>query len=168
MKKLFEGLKDILYDSMDIVLVIVILIAIGTTVLWRLDILFANDLDKTPLKQPDDIISSSDHNSSNSNEENQENKDNDTDSSNQEEQQNNVNEDSNVNKIIIIQIPQGAVGPSIADILVSNKLIDADDKWTFLRRAQELGLDTKFIPGTFEIDKNTPMDNIIKILANRM
>lgn len=186
MNKIIEGIKDIVHDSIDVILVIVILLAVGGTILWRLDILFATDMDNPAINQPidndvateDETIDSpsdSDDDSSpdsddSSSEQNQNNSNNDTGSENNDsEDSSNPNEETDENnEPIIVVIPSGSLAPDVRDIVYNLGLIKSDEYWTFLSRAQELGLDTKFQSGTFKIERDASLDTIIKTIARAL
>lgn len=182
MKKLIDRLKDVLYDSMDVVLVVAIFLVVGGTILWRLDVLFTPNMDKEPLEQSSNIDGSTDNstdndgsNPDNSNDstQNQDNTDGTQQGNNDDGNQQNGSDsntdsspnDPNTIKVITVKIPEGALAPTIADILINNGLIAADSKFSFLARAQQLGLDTKFKPGVFQIKQDASVDTIIKIIA---
>ncbi|MTI47016.1 hypothetical protein [Sporosalibacterium faouarense] len=188
MKKFIDNLKDLFYDSVDVLLVIVIFIAVGGTILWRLDILFAPDVDKAPLEQPadigepkDDSTANNDDNTNNSDDSTQnqddldetnqgspENNNQQDNQGNNQQNDNNSNNDSTNVKTVTVVIPESSSGPTIADILINSGLISTSDKWTFLNRAVEMGLDTKFKPGTFEIKNDASFDTIIKTIAKNL
>lgn len=173
MKKFLDSIKDFLYDSIDVILVLVILLAVGGTILWRLDILFTPDVEKTPLEQPIEI--SDDTNDSTGTENEDKDEDNINNDNTGENNQNSTTENDNTNtdnsntsKVITVEIPQGSLGPHIADILISKGLLGVNDKWTFLNTAHSLGLDTELKAGTFQISENSSMDYIIKIIAKKL
>jgi len=66
--------------------------------------------------------------------------------------------------IAAISIPQGSFPSQIAEILLNNNLIKSKDE--FLTRCVELDLDTRLQSGTFNIEVGTPLDDVIKIIAN--
>lgn len=174
MKNFMEKLKDFLYDATDYLLILAIIIGVGAIIGWRLDILFAKDMDKlnADSENPpvaDLIISDEDLQSIDSN---------NSDSDGEEGTQNNTDEDDsstnngettdgeNVNdqeEIVTVVIPSGSLPPTIANILIEKGLID--DKMEFLIRSQELELDTKLKSGEFKIKKGTNLDELIKIIA---
>lgn len=181
-----ERFKDFLYDIIDYIIVIGIIVIVVGIIGWRLDILFADNIVKTPL------ISSQETNNSNITSINEnisvdileegisensidgtESPLSATDTNNTAQNDNQIdstesNKDITINdsqnvKIVIVDIPKGSLGPAIADILLKKGLID--NKNEFLIRAKELKLDTKLKAGSFKIENNSSLDKIIKIIA---
>ena len=194
MKKVFEGIRDLLYDYIDTILVIGIVVLVSGTIMWRLDILFASDLENETL-EPIEVISEekedvSENNSDNDDknekmdteENDNENGKKDTSDENEvdsEEKEDTPKDDTASNdnndedkkepqevETFTVEIPSGSLGPTIGDILIKKGLID--DKWEFLRRAQELGLDTKLKSGTFKIKSDSSLDIIIKTISRNL
>ncbi|WP_069649082.1 hypothetical protein [Caloranaerobacter ferrireducens] len=182
MNNFIEKFKDFLYDIIDYIIVIGVIVIVIGIIGWRLDILFADNIVKTP------IISSEDTNNSNitsinentsidmseknisenpiddteiNNSTQNDNQDNQIDS-NKSDKDTNLNDTQNT-KIVVIDIPKGSLGPTIAEILLREGLIDS--KTEFLNRAKELKLDTKLKAGSFKIESNSSLDKIIKIIA---
>lgn len=176
-----EKFKDFLYDFIDYIIVFAVIIIVIGIIGWRLDILFADNVVKTPIISSEDtnsnITSINENTSIDISEKNiSENPIDDTEINNstQNDNQNNKidsnesDKDTNTNnteniKIVVIDIPKGSLGPTIADILLKKGLIDS--KTEFLNRAKELKLDTKLKAGSFKIESNSSLDKIIKIIA---
>ena len=159
MKKFLEGLKDLLYDSIDYIIMFGIIIGVVFVIGWRLDVLFAKDALDMPNKE--DIIVEENKNNTNKNE--------GTKDTNNEENAENNKEDKNgnnsatTNEIVKINIPAGSVSAQIGSILESHGLVSSKDD--FVQKAQELKLDTKLKSGDFEINKNSSIEDILKILS---
>ncbi|MBU5437384.1 endolytic transglycosylase MltG [Tissierella sp. MSJ-40] len=159
MKKFLEGLKDLLYDSVDYIIMFGIIIGVVFVIGWRLDVLFAKDALDMPSKEG--IIVEENKNNTNKNE--------GTKDTNNEENAENNKEDKNgnnsatTNEIVKINIPAGSVSAQIGSILESQGLVSSKDD--FVQKAQELKLDTKLKSGDFEINKNSSIEDILKILS---
>lgn len=186
MKNFVEKIKDFLYDATDYVLILVIIVGVVAVIGWRLDMLFAKDMDKpdgdhnnkAPIidvvtnekdnnkdteKDNIDDVSSEDDNDAD-NEDDQKIDNGDTESNNINSG-NDKNTDSkpNTEEIITIKIPSGSFPPAIANILLEKGLID--NKMDFLIKSQELKLDTKLKSGEFKIKKGISLEELIRILA---
>ncbi len=188
MNKITEGIKDIVHDSIDVILVIVILLAVGGTILWRLDILFATDMDKPVINQPSDNDVATDDETINSPSDSNDNSSPSTDDSSSEQNQDNPDSNNDAggdsndstdtsnpsegvienNEPVIVVIPDGTLAPGIGIIVRDLGLIQPEEYYTFLTRAQEMGLDTKFQSGTFTIKKGSSLDTIIKTIARAL
>ncbi|MBS4536576.1 hypothetical protein GOQ29_13205 [Clostridium sp. D2Q-14] len=170
MKNKFEKIKDLLYDYIDYVLIILVVVIIGGIIGWRLEILFNDNETEAITSNIDSIEKDVDENSSkkekedsNANKEekndSEENKDNDEKSSSSKDDKSSKNDEE-----IAIEIPQGSLPSDTAQILLDNDLIDDVDK--FIDRAEALKLETKLRSGEFTFNKGSDLDNIIKTLAN--
>ncbi len=166
MKKFFDWLKDVVYDSIDYIIMFVIIISVVLVIGWRLDILFANDASDIPHKN---IIVS--------------NEDNPPKVDNPEEEPSDVVETpddveipkgvetppvvtpdpSIVGQTIKITIPAGSLPSKIGSILESNGLVS--NKNDFVKKAQQLKLDTKLKSGNFTIAKNISIEEVLKIIT---
>lgn len=156
MKKFYEVVKDILYDSIDYIIMIGIVGIVILIIGWRLDLLFAKDaLDVSshniPIEENND--KDSNQNLDNDNEENPTDK-NDNDK--------NKSEETN-DEIIKITIPSGSLPSKIGSILEDNGLVSS--KADFVLKAQELKLDTKLKSGNYEIKSNSSIEEILTILT---
>ncbi len=171
MNKLIEKIKDILHDSIDMVLVIIIFLAVSGTILWRLDVLFATDTDIPTVENPsDDDLTSEDYSNqdddnidipSDSNDDSSP----DNDNNDQEPVKDDTDDVVENNEPITVVIPSGSLAPSIGKIVRDVGLIQPEQYGTFLLKAQEMGLDTKFQSGTFTIERDASLETIIKIIA---
>jgi len=188
MKNFIEKLKDFLYDGIDYMLIFVIVIAVAGIIGWRLDILFAVDMNKSTVEYIEDsnsdnvVLGNDTIESEDEVESPNDIVENDTiedeaveDDINEDSQSNNpaASEDNDIpstdtvdiqqNEVIIVKIPQGSLAPTIADILINKGLIT--NKMDFLNKSQELELDTKLKSGEFEIETNSSLEDIIRIIA---
>lgn len=193
MRNFTEKIKDFLYDATDYVLILVIIVGVAVIIGWRLDILFAKDMDKHDIDNDKTTITNIVDNDKDSH--NDKEKDNIDDSTNNDIEDNNVDIDNNNNnnidtndnevdegnndsisdndtiidtnpnteEIITLKIPSGSLPPTIANILLEKGLID--NKMDFLIKSQELKLDTKLKSGEFKIKKGTSLEELIKTLA---
>ncbi|WP_073196751.1 hypothetical protein [Caloranaerobacter azorensis] len=179
MNNFIEKFKDFLYDIIDYIIIISIIVIVIGIIGWRLDILFADNTVKTPIA--DSKVVDNNNNNNNTSIDNDTSKDiadtkDDAEintpiqNDKQDSQTISNNPDKNINsdntqntKVITINIPKGSLGPAIADILLKEGLIDS--KTEFLNRAKELKLDTKLKAGSFKIESNSSLDKIIKIIA---
>ncbi|MFA5523001.1 MAG: hypothetical protein WDA24_01465 [Tissierellales bacterium] len=183
MKNFVEKVKDFLYDATDYMLILIIIVGVVAVIGWRLDILFAKDMDKPNEdhnKAPiTDIVSNEkdndkdieeeknvfDENDANNPSNDDEKVDNDDESSNDNDDDNDENTDlkPNIEEIVTFKIPSGSFPPAIANILLDKGLIDS--KMDFLIKSQELKLDTKLKSGEFKIKLGTGLEELIRILA---
>lgn len=182
MTNFIEKIKDFLYDAIDYVLILVIVIGVAAIIGWRLDILFAKDMDKhsaedEPNNKPDIVLTDKKQDISKDNSNNEDstevvNEDNnqdttenhETDADNTDsENPSNENNPTTSDEIITVKIPSGTLPPTIANILLEKGLID--NKMDFLIKSQELKLDTKLKSGEFQIKKGISLEELIKLLA---
>jgi len=192
MKNFIERIKDFLYDAIDFVLILVIIVAVAGVIGWRLDILFAKDMNKPPVENITDNNSSNgntvdgsndseskDNEDLTANEDTEDSKDNQTieegvqnnndngssekDSSNDQDNSMTDTQDSQQGELVTVKIPKGSLPPTIANILLEKGLIE--NKMDFLKKFQELKLDTKLKSGEFKIERNSSLESIIKTLA---
>lgn len=180
MKNYIEKIKDFLYDATDYLLILAIIVGVVVVIGWRLDILFAKDMDKLDTnndKAPvTDVVKNEKDNTDEENDNVVDNTDegtNDNDDNKIDENidDNNSDNDSNTNtdvkpdteEMITVKIPSGSLPPTIANILLEKGLID--NKMDFLIKSQELKLDTKLKSGEFNIKKGTSLEEVIRMLA---
>ncbi|WIV13855.1 hypothetical protein [Proteiniborus sp. MB09-C3] len=186
MKNFVEKMKDFLYDATDYVLILVIIVGVVAVIGWRLDILFAKDMDKSVADHDKAPITDAPSNNDNNHNDDENAAKNDTDDNDSEDSVDNSSEakdnqesnnngsesdnkdentdaETNTDEIITFKIPSGSFPPAIANILLEKGLID--NKMDFLIKSQELKLDTKLKSGEFNIKKGTSLEEIIRILA---
>lgn len=168
MNSFIEKLKDFIYDSIDYLIIIAIIISVVFVIGWRLDILFAKDNLET--NAPPIVIDNTDDN----------NKDDDI-AANPDLPPDDNKEPSNEPPDIVdnpdpvvpdpepttvtITIPDGTLPSGIGSILESKGLIS--NKNDFVIQAQSMGLDRNLKSGTFEILSNSSMEEIVKIIARQ-
>lgn len=173
MKKLLEVLKDILYDSIDYIIMIGIIGIVVFIIGWRLDLLFAKDaLDIPPMDQiivdsdikdkEDPITDNQDKGQVIDGNDEEKPDDNEIVENTPEEPKDPVVESEN-GKIIKITIPSGSLPSKIGSILESNNLVSS--KNDFVLKAQELKLDTKLKSGEYEIIVGATIEEILKIIT---
>ncbi len=164
---MLEKFKDLVYDCSDLILGLVIGIAILGVITWKLMgiMLIPLDLDVfSKLNNPEEKIIT--HNSPNdeirpANEINNTNSSTDIPSTTDQSQVIEVIPvESNE---ITIDIPKGATGYSIAKLLESHGLITTPSD--FVTRVEELGLGPKLRFGSFTINSQNTMDEIIYIIT---
>lgn len=168
MKSFFDWLKDFVYDSIDYIIMLLIIVSVVFVIGWRLDVLFANDatdippkdtivsnnipqIEDEPIKEDLPEIEPTENNESNPDDE--------------------VSETpsvespivSPVTKSVNITIPPGSLPSKIGSILESNGLVT--NKNDFVQKAQELKLDTKLKSGSFEIPSKSSIEEILKIIT---
>lgn len=185
MKGFLEGLKDFIYDSIDYIVMIAIVVAVVFVIGWRLDVLFAkdtydmpnppttvvdndlnDDLDKIDENEDDDdkVIDESDELADNNPDpdstDNEESPDQGTDNVDNPEQ---PTVSSPIT--VTINIPDGTLPSGIGAILESNGLVES--KNDFVIKAQDMGLDRRLRSGTFKIQDNSSLEEIIKIIARQ-
>ncbi len=173
MKNFFETIKDMLYDSIDYIIMIGIIGIVVFVIGWRLDLLFAKDALDVPPKndvilednkdnEPDSPIDIEEPNDQAANDKSEDDiKDDESSETPPEDSNNSVNEPSD--KIVKITIPAGSLPSKIGSILESNGLISS--RTDFVQKAQELKLDTKLKSGDYEIKANSTLEEIIKLLS---
>jgi hypothetical protein len=171
LKKTLEGIKDILYDSVDYIIMIGIIGVVVFIIGWRLDLLFANDALDIPPKNHiigedntvnvlDPIVDNQEEQDA---EEPIEEPDEDKIVENVPEEPNTPVVETPDGSIIKIVIPPGSLPSKIGTILESNGLVTS--KGDFVQKSQELKLDTKLKSGSFEIKVGISLEEIIKIIA---
>lgn len=156
MKKIINAIRDFIYNITDYGLIITVIVLMVVILAWRFDLLFSRGIDKEAL--PDlPIINKP-----------VEEDPNDTAEVENPEIDEPVVDEPVVEKptglIATINIPQGSFPSKIGEILLNNNLIESKD--AFLTRCVELELDTRLQSGSFDIEVGTPLDDIIKIIAN--
>lgn len=196
MRKLIEGMKDFIYDSVDYFIVLCVVLLVGAIIGWRLPQLFASDLDKyseseiavSTDESDNNEVSETDKNtpkddSSKTIEDNvievvedksdNSNSDNATDESNSNES--NSNESSSNESSSNVSNNNGeTITVVIPSGSLSPKIADIlknkgliDDTNEFLKKAKELKLDRKLRSGDFEIKQGSSLESIIKKIAGR-
>lgn len=170
MKKLLDFLKDFLYDSVDYIIVIGIVGLVVIIIGWRIDLLFANDvlssIDEPGLVVDNDLDKDIDnlplHDGGDNDHVSSDKTDGeDTDKPDQTPDNNSGSTENPAT--VMISIPSGSLPSNIASILESKGLITNKDE--FIRKSQELKLDTKLKSGNFNIALNTSLEDIIYLIS---
>jgi len=192
MKNFFEKLQDILYDFMDYIIMLLIVVAVVGIIGWRLDILFAKDNPSFKQKDPstdtainkedlddesdsededkdsDETASDSDNKESNdeksssSQDEDIDNKD--SSDSKKEDKDKDSDQESKSTKVKI-NIPKGSSSQAIADILKEEGLIDSEND--FHKKVESMGVEKYLRADDYEIDSDSSLEKIIKIISNQ-
>lgn len=160
MKKIWDFIKDLIYDATDYTFIIIVIFVVGVVLIWRFNILFDLEVAKEPIdsnnlpiEEPVDITGSGIE---------LPDKEPTTDPDPTTEQP--IDQPTEVeDSFIAISIPAGSFPSDIADLLLDNNLIS--NKETFLNRAIELDLDRKLKSGDFKIKIGLELDDIIKTIA---
>lgn len=152
MKSFFEKAKDILYDGIDYIMMIIIIVVVALVINWRLDGLFATNAEELANEPP---INMSNIDFVPEDFEHEDKPDDNKDS--------NKTQDENIDETIKIDIPADSLPSDIGNILASNGLINS--KKEFVQKAMELNLDTKLKSGKFEIAKSSSLEEIINTLT---
>ncbi|QQY78990.1 hypothetical protein EDD65_104155 [Keratinibaculum paraultunense] len=151
MKNFFESLKDFLYDSIDYVMMILVVLVVALILNWKLGGLFTKDNMNIPSsKKQNETTQQESSSAKNSNEHNQKNNDKNL-------------EETSSNEIVKITIPPGSLPLKIGSILENNGLVE--DKNVFVQKVIDLNLETKLKYGDFEISKNSSIEEILNILT---
>lgn len=182
MKTFFNWLKDIIYDSIDYIIMILIVVSVVFIIGWRLDALFANDAIDIPHQNI--IITKEDDVPKEPLIDNQDKLQTEVDADlpsaepTDDDQPTDTNDlDTNVPDVPVVEspppttdvatisitIPPGSLPSKIGEILESNGLIN--NKKDFVNKSQELKLDTKLKSGNFKISKNLSLEEVIKIIT---
>lgn len=170
MKNFLDGIKDFLYDSIDYIIMIGIVGLVVFIIGWRLDLLFAKDVDD--IVPNENIIVENELNEEENpdpSEEIEEEKEaeelEDTTEpieEGEDEEKEEVNDNSNKATVTLV-IPSGSNLSNVASLLESNGLIS--NKSDFISKAEEMQLATKVKAGNFIINTGSSMEDILKILT---
>lgn len=175
MKKVFETIKDILYDSLDYVIMFAILIVVIAVIGWRLDVLFAKDAFDVP--NSDEVIVDNSgrepkpdvdiHNPTGEDDPEEKPVDSEPEGEEIVTPAPPVVEPPKTptveGKVVKVSIPAGSLPGKIASILESNQLISSSKD--FIAKAVELKLDTKLKSGNFEIASGSSIEQILKVIT---
>ena len=143
MRRLINAIRDFFYEATDYAIILTVVIAIAIILIWRFNILFSFDVNKNPIQSEEPPPTTEQIPISTEDPDN-------TDPTNP------TNGDYFE---VTIVIPPGSSAQSIGDILVNNRLIA--DRNEFLVRVVEMKLDTKLKSGSFKIDSEMTLDEII-------
>jgi hypothetical protein len=146
LKRLINAIRDFFYETTDYAIILIVVAVIGIILIWRFNILFNFDVSKNPMQSevqpPQTTIQQS----------------------TEDEENNTPSLPAETEAYLVrITIPSGSAASDIAEILLNKNLIDSSSD--FISRSIALGLDTKLKSGDFEIESDTPLDEIIKIIS---
>lgn len=172
----YDKFKDFLYDSVDYLFMIGILVVVVGVIGWRLDVLFEKD---TVSAQPSDqvVVDNSSREdfldeiipevsqAEESEDENSTELDPPTQETSSPEQVNNPAPQTPPPSIetVKITIPDGSMPGKIGAILQESGLITSSRD--FIAKAVELKLDTKLKSGSYTINKGLALDEIVKLMT---
>ena len=151
MKRIINAIRDFIYNITDYGLIITVIVVMTVILVWRFDLLFSRGIEKEIIKDLP-IINEPEVNEPIA------------EVPEPEEEEPEPEDETPTGLIAAINIPQGSFPSQIAEILLNNNLIKSKDE--FLTRCVELDLDTRLQSGTFNIEVGTPLDDVIKIIAN--
>ena len=180
-----EKLKDLLYESIDYLIMIAIVAAVVVIIGWRLDILFHKDGVNPPTRVVENELEVEDEskdiatgqNEDNDQEEANENEKDDENTVDKEDDQKDDRDSAGDNvdrpnpsdevqsRMVTVDIPEGTLPSGIGSILEASGLISS--KNDFVLKAQEMGLDRNLRSGKYEIPNNSSLEEIVKIIANK-
>lgn len=166
MKKFLESIKDLIYDSIDYIIMFCIIGLVVVVIGWRLDILFADDLTDMPVSNVEENTDQvednedSDLDSTENNEDIATESDKNDQTSESDEDNENTPSDTDIVQVII---PQGSLPSNIGSILESKGLISS--KSDFIEKSQAMNLDTKLKSGDYEIKQGSTLEEIVKMIA---
>lgn len=143
MRRILEGIKDLIYDSIDYIIMLCIIGLVVVVIGWRLDILFTDDLTDNPVV---DIENNKD-----------------TTQNNPDNIKKNTKNLSNTSDIVKVIIPTGSLPSKIASILEAKGLISSTSD--FIEKSEEMNLDTKLKSGNYEIKQGSNLKEIVEIIA---
>lgn len=153
MKNFFEKLFDLIYDYIDYIIMLAIIIIVVAIIGWRLDLIFTDD--GTSVEPPiEEEIE----------EKNDEDDQVDEEETEAPEDPEDFESETEVGVEVEIQIPSGTMPPGIGNILVENNLID--DSGEFLNAIQEQNLETGLKAGIYIIPSGSSLNEILEILTN--
>lgn len=162
MRNFFEGLKDILYDGIDYIMMVLVIVAVALVINWRLGGLFAKDATNTISKKYSSTVEN--ENTTSNGEEENKNKDSDrTKKTAGNDGEKDGASDKEIKDVVEVTIPPGSLPAKIGDILASKGLVS--DRNEFVDKAIELNMETKLKSGEYHIAKNSSLEDIIKILT---
>lgn len=172
----FEKLRDILYDSIDYVFMLAIVVVVALVIGWRLDVLFAKDALEVPPSTV--IVDNSDRPQDVGDEPSDlpedpatESPDDPGEDPSQEDPQSEPVDPpqptptppSPQAQSVKVIIPEGSLPGKIGLILEENGVVSSSRD--FLAKVVEMKLDTKLRSGTFTIQKGLSIEEVVKIIT---
>ncbi|WP_422485297.1 hypothetical protein [Gudongella sp. DL1XJH-153] len=167
--KLMDKIRDILYDSIDYIFMVFIIVIVVGVIGWRLDVLFAKDAleSHTPGQIVVDNSSRADDNPSDNEDEPSDSTDPQDDPSSgdnpPEEPQEQPNQPSSP-VVVKVEIPVGSMPGKIGLLLEEKGVVNSSRE--FIAKAVEMGLDTKLKSGTYNIQLGLPTEDVVRLLTN--
>ncbi|TJX65162.1 endolytic transglycosylase MltG [Soehngenia saccharolytica] len=153
--KPFDKLKDILYDSIDYIIMIGIVAVVILVIGWRLDILFTDsDVSELPTNEVSELIDN----------EEEPKPDDKNNSPSNELPETPSNVDPEVREVQV-NIPDGSLPSDIGKILQENGLVE--NSKDFVAKAVELGLDTKLRSGNYSLNSGQSIEEIVLIISKQ-
>lgn len=153
MKNIGDKIKDFLYDATEYILMVAIIAIVVLVINWRLEGLFAMDIENSNVQtetSDESIVDEfSDYAEDQEDPESEENKEDDKDEAE--------------GQIVYIEIPSGTLPGEIGNILVANNLIDSQNE--FINKVIQMGVEKKLKSGSFKIAKGSSLEEIINILT---
>lgn len=160
MKDFLDKIKDILYDGTEYILMIAIIAVVAFIINWRLDGLFAMDVESSD----NEIIVDNESVVDEYNEYLENIEDEAPEEEKTEDNEKDNEKDAEEKGIIVnVTIPSGSLPNEIANILVSSGLIESKSK--FIDKIVEMGVETKLKSGTFKIPKGSSIEEIVNIIS---
>ena len=148
MNKFTNKLKDLFYDNTDYIIILLVVVAVSGTIVWRLNSLFYENNNKSLISNPAKTEDVSEESRK-------------LDASDEL-----IEKEKNKQKgKVTVEIPEGALPDVIANILLEKEVIT--DKFEFLKKSQEMGLDSKFRPGEYTFSKSESVEDVIRKLTKQ-
>ncbi|MCF6459599.1 hypothetical protein [Clostridium sp. Cult3] len=158
MKNFFEGLKDILYDGIDYIMMVLVIVIVALIINWRLGGLFTKDSMGASSSKSEGQATNRGSSLVEDSKTNQEKPEDTWENEDEKDPK-----DKNSGTIVKISIPAGSLPSKIGSILEDSGLVE--DKNAFVQKAIDLNLETKLKYGDFEIPKDSSMEKILEILT---
>ncbi|MGM0396571.1 MAG: hypothetical protein ACQEP4_05895 [Bacillota bacterium] len=162
--KLMDKIRDILYDSVDYIFMIVILLIVVGVIGWRLDVLFAKDALGAPT--PGQVIVDNTGREGEGAPETDENPENPDGRGTPSEGDDPAEQPSDPSSpvIVMVEIPVGSMPGKIGLLLEEKGIVSSSRE--FIAKAVELDLDTKLKSGTYKIQLGLPTEDVVRLLTN--
>lgn len=150
-----DKLKDILYDSIDYIIMIGIVVVVILVIGWRLDILFTgSDVAEVPTNEVSEPITNE-----------VEPKPDDTSGNQSNESPETPSNENAGSTEVQVTIPDGSLPNDIGKILEESGVIENSNE--FVNKAVELGLDTKLRSGSYSLNTNQTIEEIVLIISKQ-
>lgn len=172
MSKFIDSLRDIIYDSIDYIIILGIILVVGLVISWRLDILFKRDVDTNTASIESNVEKDKPANEDTETVENPETSNESNPTKTEEPATSEVKKENNepTNTAVAntgetknISIPSGANSTDIGNILADNGLVSSSSE--FNTKSEEMGLSTKLKSGNFSIPVGTPLEEVLRIIT---